>query len=99
MKIILLISFLSTTIEINFGELYENTLRRENLIKQLGYKLIVIWEYDWLKLNNSRRKLQKKIVHLKQLFQLPIFDLLRIWVAWLVCIFLFHSLFFLQNPQ
>jgi len=30
-----------------FGELYQKTLAREQLIKQAGYNLIYIWENDW----------------------------------------------------
>ena len=43
-----------------FGELYKNTLQKEKLIQELGYNLVVIWEYDWLKLNISIRTLQRK---------------------------------------
>ena len=32
---------------IQYGELYERTLQREQEIKTLGYNLIVMWEYDW----------------------------------------------------
>lgn len=31
----------------SFGELYENTIKMENKLKQLGYNLNVIWENDW----------------------------------------------------
>lgn len=31
-----------------FGELYERTMERENKIKQLGYKIVVMWENDYL---------------------------------------------------
>jgi hypothetical protein len=30
-----------------FGELYHNTIKREELLKQAGYNLITIWESDW----------------------------------------------------
>ncbi len=30
-----------------FGELYQATLEREDLIRRLGFNLIVIWEYDY----------------------------------------------------
>ena len=43
-----------------FGELYQKTLEREQLIKDLGYKLFVIWEHDWNKLNKSIRTIQQK---------------------------------------
>ena len=49
-----------------FGELYKNTLQKEKLIQELGYNLVVIWEYDWLKLNISMRTLQRKFRKYKQ---------------------------------
>ncbi|MFA5048225.1 MAG: hypothetical protein WC516_04355 [Patescibacteria group bacterium] len=30
-----------------YKELYENTMKRERLIKEAGYNLITIWENDW----------------------------------------------------
>lgn len=33
--------------EITAGELYQNTILRENTIKQLGYSLVVMWESDY----------------------------------------------------
>lgn len=32
-----------------YGELYENTIKRENEIKSIGYNLITIWESDYKK--------------------------------------------------
>jgi hypothetical protein len=29
-------------------------------IKDIGYNLVVIWEYDWNKINKSIKKLQKQ---------------------------------------
>ena len=43
-----------------FGELYQNTLKKEQLIKDLGYNLVVMWESDWIKLNRSIKILQIK---------------------------------------
>lgn len=43
-----------------FGELYQNTLKREQQIKDFGYNLVVMWEYDWNKINKSIRILQRK---------------------------------------
>lgn len=31
------------------GELYQKTMEREKLIKQAGYNIVSIWEYDWKK--------------------------------------------------
>lgn len=44
----------------NYGELYQKTLERELIIKKLGYNLIIIWEYDWNKINKLIKILQKK---------------------------------------
>ena len=43
-----------------FGELYENTLMREQKIRELGYNLVVMWESDWNKLNKSVKAIQTK---------------------------------------
>jgi hypothetical protein len=43
-----------------YGELYENTLKREQKIKELGYNLVVMWENDWIKINKSIKKIQNK---------------------------------------
>lgn len=43
------------------GYLYKKTLEREQKIKDLGYNLIVMWEYDWNKINKGIAKLQQKI--------------------------------------
>lgn len=32
-----------------FGELYQNTLNKEHLLKEAGYNVISIWESDWNK--------------------------------------------------
>ncbi|MGI0075789.1 MAG: DUF7487 domain-containing protein [Nitrosopumilaceae archaeon] len=32
------------------GELYGETIKKENKIKELGYNLVVMWEDDWLKI-------------------------------------------------
>ena len=44
-----------------FKDLYDETLIRENKIKKLGYNLVVIWEYDWKKINRCIKILQQKI--------------------------------------
>ena len=41
--------------KISFGELYNKTIRREKEIQNLGYKVISIWELDWLA--NKKRAL------------------------------------------
>ena len=43
-----------------YGELYDNTYKRESEIRGLGYNLVVMWESDWIRINNAIRKLQKK---------------------------------------
>jgi hypothetical protein len=42
-----------------YGELYRNTLKKEEVIKSLGYNLVTIWESDWVKFNKSIKKIQK----------------------------------------
>jgi hypothetical protein len=48
------------TTQCTFGELYQKTLDKEKIIKDLGYNLVIIWEYDWNKMNNSIKIIQKK---------------------------------------
>ena len=43
-----------------FGELYQKTLEKEKIIKENGYNLVTMWEYDWKKINKSIRILQRK---------------------------------------
>ena len=43
-----------------YGELYQNTLEREQQISDLGYNLVIMWEHDWNKINKSIRVLQRK---------------------------------------
>jgi len=43
-----------------FGELYQQTIARETQIKELGYNLVVLWEYDWNKSIKSIRYLQQQ---------------------------------------
>jgi len=45
---------------VKYGELYEKTVERENIIKELGYNLVVMWESDWNIINKSIRCLQRK---------------------------------------
>lgn len=51
---------LNKTVGKTYSELYENTLKREQEIKDLGFNLEVMWESDWNKINISIKKLQKK---------------------------------------
>ena len=43
-----------------FGELYLNTLKKEQTIKDMGYNLITMWENNWVKINISISILQNK---------------------------------------
>ena len=52
------ISFFGVT----YGELYQKTIKRETLIKDLGYNLVVMWERDWLRLNRAVSTIQKKLL-------------------------------------
>jgi hypothetical protein len=37
-----------------FKELYEKTLKRDNLIRLLGFNLVVMWEHEFLELENNK---------------------------------------------
>ena len=50
-----------------FGELYENTIKREEYIKSCGYKLKVIWDSEWKLFKKSIIKLQKMFINSKKL--------------------------------
>lgn len=39
--------------KLTFGDVYERTLKREKLIRSLGYELIVMWEHDWRRLRGK----------------------------------------------
>jgi len=41
-----------------YGELYQKTIEREKQIKNMGFNLVVIWESDWIKINNSIKTIQ-----------------------------------------
>ena len=43
-----------------FGELYKKTVLKEEKIKELGYKLIVMWEDKWKNFINIIKKIQRK---------------------------------------
>ena len=43
-----------------FGELYQNTLNKEQRIRDMRFNLITIWESDWIKLNKCVKLLQRK---------------------------------------
>ena len=48
-----------------YGELYQKTIKREQEIRDMGFNLVVIWESDWNKINNSIRSIQ----HIFRLFK------------------------------
>lgn len=48
-----------------FGDLYNKTLKREQYIRDMGYKLEIIWEYDWKKINKAVKTIQIKFKSLK----------------------------------
>ncbi len=37
-----------------FGELYKDTMEREDKLKKMGYKVISIWEADWREQNKRK---------------------------------------------
>ena len=41
------------------GEVYAKTLAREQLIRNNGFKLVVMWEQSWVKGLKAVKKLQK----------------------------------------
>jgi hypothetical protein len=43
-----------------FGELYNKTIEREQIIKNEGFNLVVMWELDWTKINKSIKAIQKR---------------------------------------
>jgi hypothetical protein len=46
------------------GQLYDETIERENIIKSLGYNLVVMWESEWktLKSTRSNQKVKRRTV-------------------------------------
>jgi hypothetical protein len=44
-----------------YGDLYQKTLEREQLIRDLGYNLVVMWEYDWDNITKINKNITKKI--------------------------------------
>ena len=57
---------INPTCKIMYSELYKKTLEIEKNIQELGYNLVVMWEYDWKKINSSFRRFQK-IYRLKKI--------------------------------
>jgi len=47
------------TTNTTFGELYQNTKKKEKQILGLGYNLVVMWEYDWVRVTRSISILQR----------------------------------------
>ena len=43
-----------------YGELYQNTLRKQRFCQEQGYEYISIWESEWIRGKNSVIKLQQK---------------------------------------
>ncbi len=40
--------------KLTYGEMYDNTMNREKLLKEAGYTVISIWESDWNKMIKAR---------------------------------------------
>ena len=51
---------INTITKCTYKELYEKTLKKEGILKKLGYNLVVIWENDWKKINKCVKILQQK---------------------------------------
>ena len=47
---------MNSTAKKSFGELHEKTLKREELIRTLGFKLVVMWESDWDRIEDNQIK-------------------------------------------
>lgn len=50
-------SGINKKIGLTYGELHQNTLEREKEIRKLGYKLDVMWEYDFDQLNKNLKNI------------------------------------------
>jgi len=46
-------------IDKTYGDLYQQTMEREEWIKSLGYKLVTIWELDWNRAVKAVKKIQR----------------------------------------
>lgn len=53
-------TFYNKKLNITMGELYQKTLKKSKIIKEKGYNLIEIWEYDWTRFIRSVIILQRK---------------------------------------
>jgi Zn ribbon nucleic-acid-binding protein len=49
-----------------YKELYEKTLKKEKIIRDLGYKLIVIWDYQWENIIKYVKRFQRKFLKRKK---------------------------------
>ena len=47
---------MNTLLKKTFGELYENTQRLDQEIRDAGYELVIMWEMDWRKISNQPKK-------------------------------------------
>jgi hypothetical protein len=55
----------NNTTKCTHGELYQNTLNKEQKIRDMGFNLITIWESDWIKLNKCVKILQRRFRNFK----------------------------------
>lgn len=44
---------INPTVKKSFGELFQNTIRKEQILKEAGYNVISIWESDFKELDNG----------------------------------------------
>ncbi len=51
----------------SYGTLYENTIKKENFIKDSGYNLIVMWESKWKQINKCIKIIQKRYKEFRNL--------------------------------
>lgn len=56
-------TFINKLSKKTMGELYENTLSRENKLREYGYEVVTIWEKTWRTVEKAIRKWKKLLKH------------------------------------
>ena len=64
-------NYFNTKVNKTMGELYERTIKISNIIRNKGYNLIEIWEYDWLRFVNVIRMIQRNWRYKNQITYFP----------------------------
>ena len=50
---------------ITVSELRENTFKRTELLREMGFEVIEVWSDDWLAFLKSMKRIQKGLFNLK----------------------------------